>query len=377
MKKSSLDKFLTIGIFVLLGILLFNSFFVFGVGKSLDAKVEEAKELAKPAELGLIKIESSCSDCFDIDSIAETLKESADLNIIKEKTLTGSSQDAIKIIKKYGIEKLPTILLTGEIEKASIQNFKQVDDVLMFYGITPPYEDAVTKKVIGKVSSIIISDNNCDVCADLGLILQNLKQSGVFVDKEEEFDFSGAKAKELIGKLGIEKLPVLLLSDDIDAYPEIAQSMNQAGLKKQGYYIIESQAPYVEAESGKIRGSAKLTFLDDSSCSECYDVEIHKSIITRLGLVIDEEETIDTSSEEGKQLISQYDIESVPTIILTGDLEVYENLNNVWPQVGTVEDDGAYVFREITAMGSRIVYKDIATGEIKGLSPITQTEQSS
>ncbi|HJO01556.1 MAG TPA: hypothetical protein QF458_01410 [Candidatus Woesearchaeota archaeon] len=373
-KKDNLHAFLTIGIFVLLGILLFNSFFVFSVGRSLNVKIDEAKELARPAELGLIQIESSCSDCFDIDSITNTLKESSDIKIIKEKLLPGNSKNAIKIINQYGIEKLPVIVLTGEIEKASIQNFKQVDDVLVFNGITPPYEDAATKKVMGKVSSIIISDNNCAVCTDLGLVLQNLKQSGVFVDKEEEFDFSGAKAKALIGNLDIEKLPALLLSDDIEAYPDIAQSMDQAGLKKQDYYIIESQAPYVEAESGKIRGTVDLILLDDSSCSECYDVEIHKSILARLGLAIGEEETIDTSSEQGKQLISQYNLESVPTIILTGDLEVYENLDNVWPQVGTVEDDGAYVFREITAMGQSIVYRDVDTGEIKGTTSATPTE---
>jgi hypothetical protein len=174
--------------------------------------------------------------------------------------------------------------------------------------------------------------------------------------------------------LDIEKLPALLLSDDIEAYPDIAQSMDQAGLKKQDYYIIESQAPYVEAESGKIRGTVDLILLDDSSCSECDDVEIHKSILARLGLAIGEEETIDTSSEQGKQLISQYNLESVPTIILTGDLEVYENLDNVWPQVGTVEDDGAYVFREITAMGQSIVYRDVDTGEIKGTTSATPTE---
>ena len=166
-------------------------------------------------------------------------------------------------------------MLTGEIEKASIQNFKQVDDVLVFNGITPPYKDAATKKVMGKVSSIIISDNNCDVCTDLGLVLQNLKQSGIFVDKEEEFDFSGAKAKALIGKLDIEKLPALLLSDDIEAYPDIAQSMDQAGLKKQDYYIIESQAPYVEAESGKIRGTVDLILLDDSSCQSVMMLEFN------------------------------------------------------------------------------------------------------
>jgi hypothetical protein len=375
MKKSkSLNTFLTIGIFVLLGILLFNSFFISGIGKSLDTKIDEAKELARPAELGLIKIESSCSDCFDIDAVAEILKESSDLEITKEKSLSGNSQTAREVIDKYGIKKLPTIVLTGEIEKASISSFTQVDDVLVFNAILPPYEDAATKKIMGKVSSIIIKDDNCEVCTDFNLAIQSLKQNGVFVDNEEEIDFSGIKAKELIDKFDIKKLPVLLLSDDIDAYPEIAQSLSQSGPKKQGYYIIESQAPYIEAESGKLRGLVDLTLLDDSSCSECYDVEVHKSIIARLGLAIDEEEKIDASSEKGKQLISQYDIESVPTVVLTGDLEIYEGFNAVWVQVGTVEDDGAYVFRTITAMGSSMVYKDVATGEIKGLAPTTQIE---
>lgn len=377
MKKGiSLNKILNAGIFILLGILLFNSFFVFSIESKLNSRIEEAKELARPAELGLVIIESSCSDCFDITSITEVLKGSAEINIAKEKSLPRTSENAVKIISQYGIEKLPAIILTGEIEKASIQNFKQVDDVLLFDGVMPPYEDASTRKVVGKVSSIIINDKNCEDCADFGLLLQSFKQNGVAISKEEEFDFSESKAKDLIGKHGIEKLPAIILSEDIGAYPEIIQGLSQMGSKKNGYYVIESQAPYVEAETGKLRGLAKLTFLNDSSCKECYDVNIHKSIISRFGIVIDAENEIDISSSEGRQLISKYAIKNVPTIVLTGDLGIYENFNLVWKNVGAVEDDGAYVFREMSAMGRGIVYKDIETNEVKGLEPaVTQTEQ--
>ena len=232
MKKEDLSKFIFAGAFVLLGIMLFNSFFVFSVGSKLSTKIEEAKELARPAELGLIKIESSCSDCFDIDEVVKVLKDSSDIEIVKEKSLLRNSENAIKIINNYGIEKLPTIVLAGEIEKASIQNFKQVDDVLVFMNIVAPYEDAITKKIMGKVSSIMINDKNCEVCTDFSLAINNLKQDGVFIDKEEEFDFSQTKAKELIDKFSIEKLPALLLSDNIDAYPSIAQSLKQTASKK-------------------------------------------------------------------------------------------------------------------------------------------------
>ena len=373
MNKNSLHTFLTIGIYVLLAILLFNSFFVFSIGKSLDAKIDEAKELARPAKIEIIKVGSSCKDCFNVDNIIEVLKVS-NLEIVSEKFVPRTSDEAVDIIEQYGIEKLPTIILKGEIDKPSIQNFKKVDDALVFDAVSPPYEDAAARKVVGKVSAIVISDKSCKVCTNLSLLVQNLKQNGVFVDNEEKFDFSETKAKNMISKYAIKKLPAVLLSDDLDAYPDIAQSIAQAGSKAESYYLVESQAPYVEAESGKLRGLAKLTLLNDSSCKECYNVNIHKSIIARFGIAVDEEKEIDTKSAEGKQLIGKYGIKNVPTIVLTGDLNIYENFNNVWKQVGTVESDGAYVFREMTAMGKGIIYKDIDAGEIKGLEPATPTE---
>ncbi len=364
--SSNLHRLLIPGIFILVAILIFNSFYVLSIEKSLNAKIEEARELSRPAKIEIIKLESSCKECFDADAVISTLKQPG-LEITGEKSLSSNSQDALKLIKKYGIEKLPNIVLTGEINKTTIQDFKQVNDALIFDAVLPPYEDAATKKIIGKVSGTIIKDASCKVCTDYNLAVQSLKQNGVFFGKEEEIDSTGAEAKELIGKFAIKKLPVLLLSNDIDAYPEISQSLIQLKSKDGTYYVIESQAPYVEAESGKLRGWAKLILLNDSSCSECYNVEIHKSVLARFGIAIEDEMQIDVNSAEGKQLIKKYGIKNVPTIVLTGDLKIYEGFNNVWKQVGTTETDGAYVFREISAMGTGMVYKDLSTNEIKNM----------
>ena len=110
--------------------------------------------------------------------------------------------------------------------------------------------------------------------------------------------------------------------------------------------------------------SIKLISLTDESCSDCYDASIHKQILSRLGLVISEEEEIDVSTENGKKLIEKYEINAVPTIIIQGDAEEYPALAQVWSQVGTVEDDGSYVFRKIEAMGRGIKYKDLTTNSV-------------
>ena len=368
-KEDNLHKFLPIGIFVLLGILIFNSFFVFSIGSNLDAKIEEAKELAKPAKIEIIKLESSCADCFDVDEIISTIKES-NLEITGEKTLQSNSKEAIEIIDKYNVKKLPAVIIKGEIEKTSIQNFKQVDDALVFMNVVAPYEDALTNKVLGKVSSIVISADTCEFCTDLRLALSSLKQNGIFIAKEEEYDFSSSKAKELISKFKIEKLPALLLSDDLDAYPDIAQNLGQLSSKSNGYYVIESQVPYVDSKSEKIRGLVTLTMIDDSSCNDCYDVEIHKQILARFGLAINEEKNVDINSAEGKKLKEKYDIKKIPTVILSDDLEAYGGFGDIWQQVGTIEKDGAYIFRDVEVLGQNIIYKDLSTGEVVGSAAV-------
>ncbi len=365
--KIPFQKLLAAGVLMLAALLILNSFFVFSFGKSLNTKIDEAEELARPAKIEIIKIGSSCEGCFDADAVIGALKNSG-LEITGEKSLSRNSQETLSMIKKYDIDKLPAIVLTGEIDKNPISGFKKVDDALIFDAITPPYEEAATRKVIGEVSTIIIKDDACKACRDLSLMVQSLRQNGVFIGKEKALDSSGTEAKGLIGKYNLTKVPALLVSKDIEAYAGIVQSISNLKSKDGSYYIIESQAPYIEAESGKLRGMAKLILLNDSSCPECYDVGIHKSALKGLGVSTEEERVMDANSAEGKQLISKYSIKNAPTLILSGDLKVYEGLNGVWDQVGTIEADGTYVFREMSAIG-KVKYRDLSSNEIKDSQP--------
>ncbi len=367
-EDAALKKFLTGGVFLLLGILLFNSFFVFSAGNNLDTRLVEAKELAKPAKVEIITLTSSCLDCFDIEGIKTTLKETNSLEIIKDETIDSDSEDARRIITQYEITKLPTIIIKGEIDKAAIQNFAKKNDALLFQGHSPPYVDAITRAVKGKVNTVVIDDKRCEECGSLSFFVQNIEQSGVVVAEQSILDASDKKAKDLITEMNIIKLPALLLSDDINVYP-ISDNLKKAGLSaKSGYYVIESSAPYVDAATGKVRGMVTLTMIDDQSCDDCYDVNIHKKIFAQMGLALNNTKTIDINSTEGAQLRVKYTLEKVPTVILTGDLKAYESLDQAWKKIGTIEDDGAYIFRNVELLGREVQYKDLTTGKITGLS---------
>jgi len=121
----------------------------------------------------------------------------------------------------------------------------------------------------------------------------------------------------------------------------------------------EISAAKIAAES---RGKFSLVYLTDKSCAECYDVTQHRPIIEGYAAKPLEERSVDLADQEGQKLVADYGIKKVPTIILNGDLSVYPAFQEIWPQVGTVEEDGTYVFRETEVMGP---YFDLETGKVE------------
>ena len=233
----------------------------------------------------------------------------------------------------------------------------------MFIKQTPPYTDAVSGKIKGIVSLIHLKDNNCDKCTELTVLIDGLKQD-VKITDEKIIDISSSKGKELIAKYEIKQVPTLILSDDISFYTTISETWDQVGtIEDDGSYVVRDiNPPFIDTSTNKITGLVDLILLTDEGCVECYDVEIHKPILERFGVIVDNEETVDIGDNKGKALVKKYDIKSVPTIILSEDAGVYKSLKQVWLQIGSVEEDGTYIFRELSAVNA--VYKDLTTGEI-------------
>src|SRR3990167_861687 len=120
-KKMNIEN-IFIGIIILLGVvLILNMFLAYNLNKDIKKSSEAALEKLKPAkiELALIK-NSKCSDCFDISTIASHVKN-ANVIITKEAMFEFDSKEGKAITSKYNIEKVPTVVITGEIDKFSIQ----------------------------------------------------------------------------------------------------------------------------------------------------------------------------------------------------------------------------------------------------------------
>ncbi len=82
-----------------------------------EEKLAEAKEAARPAELQLTIISTTCYDCYDINAVVDILELAGD-NITSKKELVFLSEEANRLIKEYQIDKVPTIIVTGELNKS-------------------------------------------------------------------------------------------------------------------------------------------------------------------------------------------------------------------------------------------------------------------
>jgi len=360
LKLSNLILFLSI---FLIALLLINLILTASINIKLKESIKEAQEKTRPARIELTIIgKETCKEC-NISRVVEEIRNIG-LNITSEKSLNFNDKKSMELIKNFNITKLPAIIISGEIEKSNL-NFEKRNNALVYEPIAP-FFNIQDGKINGLVELTIIKDSSCSSCFDIERLAEQIKNL-IVIKNEKRLDLSENEAKEIIERYDIKNIPSLVLSKDAILYPVISQSWAQIGtIESDGSLVLrEIQPPYLDLKENKIRGLVNLIMLNDTRCNECYDVTLHKQILKNLGLTIVNETVYDINSNEGKLIIEKYNITKVPTIVLTGDVSVYTSFNQIWKQVGSIESDFSYVFRNMEAIKGA-VYMDLENNTIIG-----------
>lgn len=351
---------------VLLGvILLINIVVTFSLNNEIKRSAEAAKEKLNPAKIELTVIENpGCNDCFDVSTVVSYLK-SAGIDVTKESAFDFDSKEGRAIISRYNIEKVPAVVATGEIDKLDIQALEKKDDALVFSSPEPPYTDAATGKIEGRVALYYLKDLSCEKCNDLTLLAGQIKGAGIKISAEENIDPGGDEGKDLIEKYDIGFVPTIILSRDAGVYSIMQEAWPQIGSKESdGSYVLRVvNPPFINLTTGRLRGIVDMTYITDKSCAECYNVSMHKEVIANpqsFGVSLDREETFDAGDAKGKELIAKYNITQVPAVILSDEIGVYPSTQAL-KQFFSVEKDGSYVFRKPQVLGA---YRDLASNQI-------------
>ena len=115
----------------------------------------------------------------------------------------------------------------------------------------------------------------------------------------------------------------------------------------------------------------ELVILADASCKDCFSPSLIVDALKQAENVnILKEETIEFSSERGKELISQLGIEKIPTIVILGETGK-DNVKALWGNEWKETENGVFFMNVLPP------YRNLASGTIGGLVELTELKDSS
>lgn len=222
-----------------------------------------------------------------------------------------------------------------------------------------------------EISIVTIVSSSCETCVEIDTLLEMIQKQNVQINSDKRFEVDSEEAKILITEYKLERVPSVLVRGELekDSVRTFFESLGRTA--EDGTRVIEPSMPvYFDLTQNKLVGEVSLTTISDSTCAECYDPSIHESILkNNFGVTITKTEILDANSGQGKTYVQRYAIKELPAFLLSGDATSYDALVKTWGQVGTVEEDGTFVFRKNSELGG-LVYKNLSTGTI--VKPETQ-----
>ncbi|MDP3742414.1 MAG: hypothetical protein Q8R15_03805 [Candidatus Micrarchaeota archaeon] len=343
---------------VLALVLLFISYNVYVLlSPSLANQQPPFNSSSSNQTLGAILLTApTCTACFSLEGLATALFPN------RFDIVSYADQKGKDLATKYSIAKLPSLIIfdASKVQDPQIKPLLVTrQDALVLESPAPPYVDVATGEVKGIVASFSISPTNCSQCVKASDFINEVNGNEVAI-QNQELNADSTKALELIAKYNLTFLPAFIFSEDLLEYGQFKQSWSSLGSVETDGNLIMRQPlpPYVNLSNDKIEGLVNATYLTYQNCSVCYNVSIHRAAMQNYNVYLVNESYVDVASLEGQALIERYNVTKVPTLLLSREISVYVPLAKVWGRIGSVEEDGTFIFRNFNTVPG-ITYWDL------------------
>ena len=223
------------------------------------------------------------------------------------------------------------------------------------------YEEAMRP---ANLEFILITTPECADCFDVQTLANTLYSQPVEVTDEERFAYDSTEGQVLIDLYDIKFVPSLIIKGETDKEIIASYLAEYTTAVDDALVWTTMKPPYISTETGNELGRVSITLITDSSCDMCYDSALHKKVLEgNFGMSIAEEKRVDIRSQKGAELVQQYAITDLPTVVISSGAKLYTSFEAAWGRVGTTEPDGSYVFRNMGGLG-QIIYKNLETGKV-------------
>jgi hypothetical protein len=297
----------------------------------------------------------NCKDCFDVQNFADSLIND-NINVKSRESFEYNSEKGKELINKYNLKQIPALIITSN----KLNEIEGLNEIFLINGKNAifdkavPYIDLNSGNVKGLVTLKEVYDSSCKDCASMSQIKDQFEKIGIKVENYETIDSSSIEGQKLIKENDLTFLPNLLVTKDITEYWWAFDQIKTSFDEKNNYYALNFKSfPYREISTNQIKGIVDINYISDKTCEDCFNVTQLKGIFQNLGIFIGNEEYFDISTTEGKNLLSEYNITAVPTVILSKEIQDYNAIKEVLKQAGSFEKDEVFVFRKLDALNAK------------------------
>ncbi len=215
------------------------------------------------------------------------------------------------------------------------------------------------KKISGDIIELTA---DCEDCFKISQVSDNfVKQNNITLRSTNSYDYKSESGQSTIEKYKITKVPsFILISNDVN------NIKNKEGLTlEKDYAVFEKGVPYIDLSNNEVKGVVTITEIYDPTCKDCVSLSPLKSKLEALGIKVKDYNAIESTSEQGKNLIKNNNLNFIPTLLISKNIEEYWWIFNNLKQTLTKTGD-YYLYTNPVPP-----YKDLKTGTLKGIVDIT------
>lgn len=355
-KKFNEEEKILAGIIIVLAIALVSLvFYVFSQGSSGVAQNQQ-----EVISVEIIEITADCDDCFEVGILGDQLAKQQGVEVDATESINYNSARGTDVVEKYGINNVPALVIVSkDIDKiTTIKDLFRVGEDFAIFDKAVPSINLQTGKTSGLVQFKEIQPVDCIECISASSLRGSFESLGIKIKDYEFISASTDAGKQIIEENELSFAPALLISKDIDDYWWAIDQIKPALTDLGEYYLFSAPlAPYVELDTGDVKGVVSAIYLENSSCTDCFNTAELGDSFREAGVYLEEEKTFDISSSEGKSLLNKYNITAIPTVILSKEITDYDQIKQALTQVGTFESDGSFVFRKLDSLNAK--YQEI------------------
>ncbi|OGC52386.1 hypothetical protein A2982_00830 [candidate division WWE3 bacterium RIFCSPLOWO2_01_FULL_39_13] len=212
------------------------------------------------------------------------------------------------------------------------------------------------------VKIIKITDSTCQDCFDVDTAVTDFKKQNVKVEEEKIYSFDSLEGSSLVEQFAIKKIPTYIVSGEITKSNLEAFIKNNGEITNNSFILTKVTPVFINTENKQEVGKVAATIITDPSCTQCVDPKLTIEGLKKADVKITNQKEVAWNSPEGQKFINQYKITKIPSLLLSSDIDFYDNVKSNWAGIGSVEQDKTYVVRNLP-----LPYRDLEKNQILGL----------